>query len=85
MKQRSVEIKFGTLFRVREFGKPTDRIDVITNVCEGNYFFSNRVKYDETGELFLSPVGFGTEGPEDFVEVTGQMLPDEVVKAIERG
>lgn len=82
---KSVEIFFGTLFRVLEWGKPTERIDLITDVCESSYFESCRIKFNEKGELFVPPVGFGTGGPEIFSEAVGRMDPDAVIEAIERG
>lgn len=85
MKRRSVEIRFGTLFRVLEWGKPTDRIDVITDVGKSSYFFSAKVLHDEEQKPFISPTGYGTGGPENFSEVVGQWSAEELEQAIKRG
>ncbi|MEK7565793.1 MAG: hypothetical protein AAB506_01985 [Patescibacteria group bacterium] len=85
MKNKLVEINFGTLFRVLEWEKPTKRIDVITDVCQDDWFEAGNLKFNKKGEAFLSPVGYGTGGPEVFSEIVGRMDPDAVIEAVERG
>ena len=52
-----VEISCGTLFKVREDGKETERIDVITDIGKGDIFSSSRLFEDTEGRYFCYMVG----------------------------
>lgn len=75
----SVEISFGTLFRVKIAGKEIDRTDMVFDIGQGDWFFS--------AFLFKTPEGktawrwAGTGGSENVSRVVGQMTPEEVIEA----
>ncbi len=78
MKDRGrFEIGFGDLFRVK--GQP-DRVDVVIDIREGDYFDSARVR-EWGGKKYLA--GLGTAGPENINGFVGQMTKDEIISAAE--
>jgi hypothetical protein len=76
---QTVQISFGTLFEV--LTEP-DRIDVIVEVGENNWFEAARVVQDETGYRLASYPGTG--GPEVFGKLVGQLTADQVIEAAKK-
>lgn len=80
---KQVEISFGTLFKVKQFGKETDRVDVVIDTGEKNYFFAAEVLTNDEGERIWWPSG--TAGLDNLGKIIGQMTPEEVIEAKRRG
>lgn len=76
----SVEISFGTMFTpLGEDG----RIDVITDIREGETFSARRLFEDDQGK-YLNWLS-GTGDSQVFGQKVGQMNPDEVIEALNQG
>jgi len=89
-KPKSVEISFGTLFSVRELGEEIGKINVIIdvggqekNLGEEDYFHVGCIGQDEHGNRLIK--SYGTDGPESFGEIVGQMSLKEIIEAARRG
>lgn len=77
--QKRVQIAFGTMFEV---STEPDRIDVIVEVGEDNWFEAARVVRDDTGYILASYPGTG--GPEVFGKAVGQLTADQVIEAAKK-
>ncbi|HEX8923591.1 MAG TPA: hypothetical protein VF828_02560 [Patescibacteria group bacterium] len=81
--QESVEISFGTIFRVKSFGRVTDRTDVIIDVGKDTWFIAVNLAQENEGYTFI---GFpGTANPEVFGIPVGRLTPEEVLEAAKKG
>lgn len=77
---KTTTISFGTLFRALDRGRLTNETHVVTNIGEGDYFFSAQVEEIVRGVWSMS-MG-GTSGPENFGENLGQLSLDQVISAL---
>ena len=81
---KSVEISFGTMFTPSsEHVDEPGRIDVITDIGEGDTFGSRTLHKDDKG-TYLSILG-GTGDSDDFGEKIGQMTPEEAIEGLNQG
>lgn len=82
IRPQSVEISFGTLFSVREFGKETKRVDVVVDVGEDDYFIAGQTHKRSGKFAFSIP---GTAGNDNFGRKVGKLSVDEVMEAARLG
>lgn len=78
----SVEIRFGLVFTIIEFGTEAITQQVIIDIGEGNSFSCASLYFEKATRL-LGQVG--TLDSDKFFQVMGQLSPEEVIKAAERG
>jgi hypothetical protein len=84
-KEREVEIKFGTLIKIKSKADP-DRIDVVDNVGSEEYegFYSGNLHHpDDKKKRWFFPGG--TTLPELIEDIVGQLSEEEVIAAAQRG
>ncbi|MEO6509226.1 MAG: hypothetical protein ABIO02_04685 [Patescibacteria group bacterium] len=84
---RTVEISFGTLFKVSEkSAKRADRVDVVLNIGEENIFCSAPLEKDEEGNNMFPFTRAGSAHPGIMTgEIVGQLSLDEVIEACRKG
>lgn len=82
-KIQEAEISQGTLFTVREFGKETERVDVIIDIGEDDWFESARIRFTEDRRMMIG-IG-GTGGPDNFGKVVGQLTAEQILEAARLG
>jgi len=76
-----IEIHFGDVFKVRDC---PERIDVITDVGENEWFAANKMLKDDEGKEYLSH-GHGTAGMDLVEEIIGRWSHQEVLAGLRTG
>jgi len=79
-KELEITIGFGTLFEVKEV---PNRVDVILDVGEENWFAAARIMETEEGKKGLAIAGTGV--PEYIEKITGELSFDEVIALYKEG
>lgn len=79
-KESEVTIGFGTLFEIK---RVPNRVDVVLDVGEEDWFSSAKIIETKEGKKALSMVG--TAGPDNIERITGQLSFDEVIAAFGEG
>lgn len=80
MHERGIEISFGTIFKAAGY---EDRLDVITDVGEGESFSSACLHVTENGERWFLQGGGGSRN--NIEKIVGQLTLQEVIEALRLG